>query len=143
MDKLPKDKKQKPYQDKLLPKLSLFVFNHARTVALIWLALTIFGAASYTMLLKREGFPSVDIPFSVVNGTYFVNDPAKVDSQVAKPISDVVLGDERVSMVRSTARGTFYTVVIQYKEGTNAQAASSELKQKIDASNVLPDQATM
>ncbi len=78
-------------QDKLLPKLSLRVFNAPRKVALIWLCVTIFGIASYTTLLKREGFPSVDIPFTVVGGAYLVNDAAKVDQEVAKPISDIIL----------------------------------------------------
>lgn len=137
------NKKQKPYDDKRLARLSLFVFNHARTVALIWLALTVFGVVSYTSLLKREGFPSVDIPFAVVNGTYFVNDAAKVDSEVAKPIGEIVLKDERVSMIRSTSRGTFYSVVIQYEEGTNAEAVGNELKKQIEDANVLPKQATM
>ena len=34
---------KKIYHGKLLPRLSLFMFNHSRTVALVWLALTIFG----------------------------------------------------------------------------------------------------
>lgn len=136
-------KNKKSYDDKLLPRLSLFMFNRSRTVALVWLALTVFGIFSYTSLLKREGFPSVDIPFSVINGTYFVNDPAKVDANVAKPISDMVLDDERVSKVLSTAHGTFYSVVVQYKEGTNAVSVGNELKTKIEKANVLPAQATL
>ncbi len=138
-----RDKKKRAYDDKLLARLSLFVFNHARTVALIWLALTVFGVVSYTSLLKREGFPSIDIPFSVISGTYFVSDPAKVDAQVAKPIGDIVLNDKRVSMVRSTSRGTFYSVVVQYKEGTNAQTVGNELKQRVLDADVLPKSATM
>src|SRR5688572_12281052 len=135
--------KKKTYDDKLLPKLSLFMFNHSRTVALVWLALTVFGIFSYTTFLKREGFPSVDVPFSVVNGTYFVNNPAKVDSDVAKPIGKIVLEDERVSVVRSTSHGNFYAVVIQYEEGTNAATAGNEIKSKIEDAGVLPKQANM
>lgn len=126
-----------------LPKLSLFTFLHSRTVAVLWLALTIFGVVSYTTLLKREGFPSVDIPFSVVNGTYFVNDAAKVDSQIAKPINEVLLKDERVDTVRSSSHGTFYSVIVQYKEGTDAQRAGKELQAKIETSNLLPKQAAI
>lgn len=142
MNKLQK-KTKKPYEDKILPKLSLFMFNHSRTVALVWVALTLFGVISYTSLLKREGFPSVDIPFSVVNGTYFVNDASKVDSQVAKPIGDIALKDDRVSTVQSMSRGTFYNLFIQYEEGTNAQQAGSDIKKQIEAAGVLPSQASM
>ncbi len=141
MKKLSKTKKS--YDDKLLPKLSLLMFNRSRTVALVWLALTVFGVLSYTTFLKREGFPSIDVPFSIVNGTYFVNNPAKVDSDVAKQIGKIVLEDERVSMVRSTSHGNFYAVVIQYKEGTNASNAGKEIKSKIESAGVLPKQANM
>ncbi len=126
-----------------LPKLSLWTFTHSRTVALIWLALAIFGIASYTTLLKREGFPSIEVPFSVVNGTYFVNDPAKVDAEIAKPVGEIILQDDRVSSVQTTSRGMFYNVVVQYKEGTSADRAGEELQKKIQDAKVLPSQATI
>jgi hypothetical protein len=62
----------KPPKDKLLPKISLAFFNRPKLTLVIWLALIGFGALSYTTLLKREGFPSVNIPLTIVNGTYFV-----------------------------------------------------------------------
>ena len=136
-------KKQKSYDDKLLARLSLFVFDRSRTVALVWLALTVFGVFSYTTFLKREGFPSVDVPFSVISGTYFVNNPAQVDAKVAKPISDIILKDDRTSMVRSVSHATFYSVVVQYDEGTNAQQASKQIEQQIKDAGILPKQATM
>lgn len=126
-----------------LPRLSLGMFDRSRTAALIWLVVTIFGVFSYTTLLKREGFPSINIPFSVVNGAYLVDDPAKVDDEVAKPISEALLKDERVSSVDSTAQGNFYTVIVQYKEGTDAQAAGKEISDRIESSKVLPAQASM
>lgn len=130
-------------ESRLLPRISLFMFDRSRTAALIWLVVTIFGVFSYTTLLKREGFPSVTIPFSVVNGAYLVNDPAKVDKEIAKPISDEILKDDRVSSVDSTAQGNFYTVVVQYKEGIDAQAAGKEIAGRIESSKVLPVQASM
>jgi multidrug efflux pump subunit AcrB len=78
-------------QLKPLQRLSLFFFDRPRTTALIWLIITVFGALSYTTLLQREGFPSVNSPFAVTQGTYLVNDPVKVDKEVAKPLSDFLL----------------------------------------------------
>ncbi len=126
-----------------LPRLSLFFFDHSRTTALIWLIVTIFGVFSYTTLLKRDGFPSVNVPFSIVNGAYLVNDASKVDAEVAKPISEALVKDERVKSVDSTAQDNFYTVIVQYEEGTDAQAASQEIEQRIDQANALPEQASM
>jgi multidrug efflux pump subunit AcrB len=130
-------------QDRLLPKFSLFVFDRSRTVAIIWLCLTIFGIVSYTTLLKREGFPSINIPYSVISGAYFVNDPEKVDTEVSKPISDIILKDKRVKSVQASAQPMSYFVAIQYDEGTNASVVGKELEQRVKDAGFLPKQATM
>lgn len=137
---MPKQAKSKAAlpSDKLLPRVTMFFFRHARTTALIWLALTLFGALSYTSFLRREGFPSVNIPLAVVNGAYFVNDPAKVDNDVAKPLSELVLKQENVNSVQAQSAANFFNLTIQYKEGTDAKAAAQKLKQAVDSSNSLP-----
>lgn len=132
-------------QDRLLPRFSLFIFNRSRLAAILWLCLTIFGIVCYTALMKREGFPSIDIPYSVISGGYLVNDPRKVDNDVAKPISDIVLreGGDDIKSVQSHAQGVGFSVVIEYKEGTDAYAASKRLEQKVKAANVLPKQVAI
>lgn len=130
-------------QDRLLPKLSLFIYDHARTAAILWVCLTLFGVLSYTVFMKREGFPSIAIPITVISGTYLVNDPAKVDREVAKPISDIVLADDRVQSVQSSARGSFYTLITQYREGVDADQAGRDLEQRIEREANLPAQASL
>lgn len=133
---------KKDGQDRLLPKFSLLVFDRSRAAAIIWLCLTVFGIFSYTTLLKREGFPSIDIPYSVIAGTYFVNDPQKVDAEVTKPIAELVLKDQRVKSVQASAQSMFYHVAIQYEEGTDAAKAGKEIDQRIKDAGFLPKQAT-
>ncbi|HET8669970.1 MAG TPA: efflux RND transporter permease subunit [Candidatus Saccharimonadales bacterium] len=131
-------------QDRLLPKFSLFIFDRSRTAALLWLCLTVFGIFSYTTLLKREGFPSVNIPFSVISGVYLVNDPQRVDSEVTRPLSEIILKDDRVKTVQAYARDQYYTIAIQYEdEDTNASKAGKEIEQRIKDAGVLPKQATL
>ena len=130
-------------QDRLLPKFSLFIFDRSRTAAILWLCLTIFGIVSYTTLLKREGFPSINIPYAVIGGAYIVNDPAKVDEKVVKPISDIVLKEESVKSVQSHAKGTSFDVVIEYKEGTDVNAVNKKLENQIKDAKAVPTQATM
>ncbi len=136
-------KKDASGQDRLLPKLSLYVFDRSRTAAIVWLCLTVFGVFSYTVFLKREGFPSISIPYAIASGTYFANDPGAVDAKVAKPISDIVLKDSRVKTVQTQSQGNFYSVVLQMKEGTNVAATNKELKQRITDAHVLPSSATL
>lgn len=128
-------------QDRLLPKLSLFIFDRSRTAAILWLCLTVFGIFSYTTLLKKEGFPSIDIPYSMIGGAYFANDPAKVDQSVTKPMSDIALKDSRVKSVQTNATANQFYVVLQYQEGTDAEKAGKEIEQRIKEQANLPAQA--
>jgi multidrug efflux pump subunit AcrB len=131
-------------QDRLLPRFSLFIFDRSRTAALLWLCLTIFGIFSYTTFLKREGFPSVNIPYAVATGAYLVNDPEKVDREVAQPISELILKDDRVKNVQTQSQAMFYSVAVQFeKEDADANKISKELEAKIKAANILPKQASI
>ena len=125
-------------KDKLLPKLSLFFFRRTWLSASLWLLVFCFGILSYTTLLKREGFPSINIPLIIVNGTYAVNDPAKVDGNVAGPVSEVALKQSGVSSVQTMSEGNFFTAVVQYKQSVNTKQAKADLQRAVDSQVKLP-----
>ncbi len=122
-------------------RLSLFFFDRTRFTALLWVALILFGALSYTTFLKREGFPSVQTPYAFAQGTYLVNDATRVDNEVSKPLSDFLLKQDGVKLVQSQSFDNFYTVVISYEEGVNAETKSVALKQEITDKKILPENA--
>lgn len=124
--------------DRLLPRLTLFLFSKPKTVFVAWLIILVFGIVSYTTLLRREGFPSVNIPIAIVNGTYLVNDVSKVDKDLAKPISEIAMKQDGVSTVQAQSADNFVNVVIQYKEGTDGQAATDKLEAAVKASGAVP-----
>lgn len=126
-----------------LQKLSLYFFNRPKTTAVIWLVIAVFGAASYATLLKREGFPAVQTPFAVANGTYFVNDPAKVDQQIAAPISDYFLSQDGVKAVQTQSQDNFYSVSVSYESNINAESRTTELRNALAEKKLLPAQATI
>lgn len=130
-------------KDRLLPKLTMFLFGKTKTVLFVWLILLVFGATSYTTFLRREGFPNINIPIVIVNGTYFVNDAYRVDTTIAKPITDVALASKGVSTVQSTSAGNFFSVAVQYEESISASKAADELRAAVDAAIDLPDEATV
>ncbi|HSX43977.1 MAG TPA: efflux RND transporter permease subunit [Candidatus Saccharimonadales bacterium] len=134
-----KSRKSQP-KDKLLPRLSIAFFDRPLLTGFIWLALVVFGLFSYTTLLKREGFPSVDIPLALVSGTY-ASDAASVDKNVTKPIVDAALQETNVSTVQGSSSNNFFTIQIQYKEGVDAKAAAKELEQKVNQSGKVPTSA--
>src|SRR4051794_33407333 len=105
---------------KLFPRITGFFFDRPLFTALIWLVLLVFGILSYTTFLRREGFPSIAIPIVIVNGTYAVNDPSKVDTALGAPVSDAALKQTGVKSVTTNSQGNFFNAVIQYDENVNA-----------------------
>jgi len=138
-----KPKEIKLPKDKILSRLTVFFFDKPRLTALLWIALTIFGALSYTTFMRREGFPSVNVPIAIVGGAYFVNDPAVVDANVAGPIADIALKQSGVSKVESQAQSNFFTVAVTFKDGTNAKTATKSLEQAVKDSGKLPESANV
>jgi multidrug efflux pump subunit AcrB len=141
--KVVKRAKVKEPADRLLPRLTLKLFGKPKLVAFLWLIIVVFGITSYTTLLRREGFPSINIPVAVVSGTYIVNDPTKVDQDIAKPISEVALKQDGVSNILSQSSNNFVTVSVQYKEGTDGQAATKKLEEAVTQQANLPASAQL
>jgi multidrug efflux pump subunit AcrB len=131
-----KDKKAKR-----LPRLSLFFFKRPRLTVFIWLALLVFGILSYTSFMGRQGFPPVEAPLSIVTGSYLVENPQKVDAFIDKPISEIALKQNNVKSVQSTANPNTFSIVIQYKDGTDPKTANKTLEAAVKASNKLPKTA--
>lgn len=130
-------------KDKLLPKFTIFFFDRVGVSLVLWLAIFVFGIVSYTTLLKREGFPAINIPLTIVSGTYFANDATKVDNQVAKPVTDVILKLPNVEAVGTNSSANFFVINVQYAEGTDAKAATDSLKEAVASAGVLPSGANL
>jgi multidrug efflux pump subunit AcrB len=125
-------------KDKLLPRITLAFFRRSRLTALIWLTVVLFGALSYTTLLKREGFPSVQIPLVIVNGSYAVNDAARVDSEVAQPLSKLALTQPGITKVQTSSESNFFTATLQYDEKVDAAKAKNDLQKAAENAGVIP-----
>lgn len=138
-DDMANDSKSK--KGNILSKFTLIFFDRPRLTGIIWLAVFLFGIASYTTLLKREGFPSINLPIAGISGTYIVNDPSKIDEQIVKPISEILVDQSDVSTVQAQSFGNFFSLFIQYNEGVDAQASIDSLKDKINEQLDLPAQA--
>lgn len=123
---------------KLLPRISLFFFRHKLFTLCLWLVLLVFGIASYTTFMKRAGFPAAQAPVSFVSGAYLVNDAKKVDTEVAKPLSETVLQRKDVKSVTATTDANTFQVFIQYKDGTDTKSVSKALEQKVTSERLLP-----
>ena len=116
----------------LLQRFSLFFYDHWRVSLIAWVAVISFGILSYTTLLQRQGFPSVNLPFSTVTGAYFVNDQTKVDTDVAKPASEAIKKVSGVKTVSATSGANFVAIQIEYKEGVDAKEGSANVQKTLE-----------
>ena len=122
--------------------LSHFFVKYWRFATLLWLALLFTGAITYTSLIKREGFPSIQFPLTVVSGTYFVNDSNQVDTLVAQPLSNALNNLEGIERVDLSAGPNFFTVIAQFEADTNPQSGTEQLRAAIEQSN-LPSEVQL
>ncbi|MEI6237069.1 MAG: efflux RND transporter permease subunit [Candidatus Saccharibacteria bacterium] len=138
-------KSKSSYTDKqearLLPRLSLYFFDRPKITAVIWLSIFVFGVLSYTSLLNREGFPTIEIPYTVAGGSYLVNDSAKVDNDITKPLGEIALRQPNIKSVSAQAFPNQFTLAINYKDGTDAAKATKDFEEAVNKSKVLPAQA--
>lgn len=112
-------------------KASLFFYEKVKFSITFWLALFLFGFFSYTTFLQKQGFPPVDVPISVVQGVYFVNDKNKVDTELVKPILKALDGESTIKSTRATTTDNATTIVVEYNEGTTSEAGSEAIEKKV------------
>ena len=127
----------------VLQRFGLFFFDHKEITIVFWAALVIFGFVSYTTLMQRQGFPNVDVPISIVSGTYFVNDKKIVDQKVAQPASEAIKKIPQVKKVSSQAAKNFFLLTVEYKDGTNSAAGNALVKSALTNSGVVPSTAAI
>ena len=127
----------------LAQRLSLGAFKRPRCTALVWLVVLLFGVASYSVLLKREGFPTINTPFAIAEGTYLVNDASKVNSDVATPLSNFLVKQPSVKSVQISSFANFYTAQISFKDNFNSKQQSAALNKLLAGQKLLPAQATI
>jgi multidrug efflux pump subunit AcrB len=119
--------------------VAFFASKTSLTVAL-WALFVGFGILAYSTLLPREGFPSINVPISVVSGTYFVEDPELVDREMAQPILDALADRPEIESLDSTASSNFVTIIATLDEDYTSTEGAEIINQEL-ASVALPEQA--
>ncbi len=99
----------------------------------LWVLLIGFGSVAYLGLMPREGFPSVEIPLGVANGTYFVDDREQVDADITRPITEALSDRPEIVGVTTNARDNSFVVLAeldaQYSSQFGADLLAEELAQ--------------
>lgn len=123
-----------------LEKVSVFFASKYRVTVIFWLFLILIGVASYNVLLKKEGFPSIATPYGVVQGQYFVEDVNEVDKSAVQPIIKSLSDSEYIKSINTTANENNFTVVLEFSEDVNVQDSVDKATSTIKNQANLPDE---
>jgi HAE1 family hydrophobic/amphiphilic exporter-1 len=89
--------------------------------------------------LNQELFPHIEMPVIIVSTVYPGANPDEVESSVSKKIEDAVSSLENIDQISTTSMEGFSYVVVQFKDGTDANIAAQKAQRKVSAiRNDLP-----
>lgn len=117
--------------------LSLWFADRPRFTSILMLGIIGFGALSYTGLIRREGFPPVNLPIAIVQGIYVVDNAEVVDKEVAQPLQQSISQIDKVESVTTTTTGFGASVVANLSENSSTASIKDDLDSAIN-STTLP-----
>jgi HAE1 family hydrophobic/amphiphilic exporter-1 len=130
----------KKLQNSKFAALSAFFFTRWRVGILLFAFLIGSGAIVYSNIIKREGFPPIQFPLSVVSGAYFVDDKDRVDREVVGPFYEAVSKVEGVSEISTTAGPNFFQGVVFFESDIKPEEGTKFVEAAIANANI-PEQA--
>jgi multidrug efflux pump subunit AcrB len=128
-------------KDTFLSKAAWTLAGKYRLVIILWVGLLAFGLLSYTSLLKKEGFPPINLPIAAVQGTYFVDDASVIDREVAQPITSAIESIENVKSYEASISDNTYGVFVTFQDEVTAEDGVREVQAAIKDQVTLPDGA--
>lgn len=116
-------------------------FAVKRPVTMIILVSVIIILGIFTLSrMAVDLYPEMKLPVAVVMTTYNGAGPEEVESQVTKPIEDVVATLSNVKEVSSTSSSSSSMIIIQYNWGTDMDTATTDIRERIGLiDSYLPD----
>ena len=116
--------------------LTRFSIQRPIIVAMFFIALSVYGAASYFALGKNSQ-PNVNFPIVIVFASYPGASPAEMERLVVKPIEDQIDGIEHLDNMGATAQEGSAVIAVQFQLGTNLDFAAIDVQRRVDTARVF------
>ena len=123
-----------------LTRISLFFVNKWRISILLFIGISALGVFAYTTFLKREGFPTIEVPVAVIQTPYFVDDKSLVDKDVTQVIESSISDITEIKSINSTTADNFSSILVEFKGDISSKDGAKLLKDAVAEAN-LPEQA--
>ena len=126
-------------KDSLIARFSMAFVKKSRITFLLFITIIGLGTLSYTTFLKREGFPPVEIPFTIVQTPYFVDDVQKVDKDITRPIEQSISDIKEIKQITSNTLDNFSIIFAEFTPETTSEQGAKLLKDEINNDVTLPE----
>lgn len=116
----------------VMQKLAEICIQRPVFAAMIILSLVVVGAASYSKL-GVDRFPSIDLPTVTIRMSLPGASPEEAESQLAKPIEEVVNTVEGVEQLRSVSSQGRSFVIATFKLDRDIEAAAQDVRDRVQS----------
>ena len=121
--------------------ISKMAVKKPTTVLIIFMLLAALGIYC-TSTLPVDMYPDMDIPYILVLTTYSNAGPEEVEKSVTRTLESSLSGVSGLKECTSSSQTGTSLVIMEFDYGTNLDAASNEIRDKIDiVRRFLPDDA--
>jgi multidrug efflux pump subunit AcrB len=127
-------KKEKTSKSTIWQKFGLFFYDKKPATVFLWITAVFLGVMSYTSWMRRDGFPSVNIPYGIVQVISLENTAKQVDEQFVSPIVTELKKDTSVKDVASIANDQGASIQVSFKDGTDVQSSLDRVRNNITSS---------
>ncbi|OQX68917.1 MAG: hypothetical protein B6A08_07985 [Sorangiineae bacterium NIC37A_2] len=108
---------------------------------MVALCIMVLGLVGYSRL-GSDLFPDVSFPVVAVSVPYPGASPAEVESQLAKPIEDAIVGVNGLDRIRSFSREGLQTTLVLFTLDTDVVQAATEVRERVSQARAkFPDDA--
>ena len=110
------------------------------STALIFIGIAIIGIYSYTRLAV-DLFPEIELGQITVITAYPGASASDIETNVTRPIEDVLNSAENLKKITSQSRDNMSLVTLEFNYGTNIDVATNDVRDKLDmVRSRLPDE---
>ncbi|MBQ2782420.1 MAG: efflux RND transporter permease subunit [Oscillospiraceae bacterium] len=113
----------------MIPKFSV---KKPLTVFVVALAVVILGVVSY-MKMTPDLMPNMDFPYVIVVTSDPGASPESIEQEITRPIEESMATLDHIKTITSTSQNSASMVVLEFEDGTDMNALSLDIQQKLTA----------
>lgn len=116
-------------------------FTHNTVAANLLMAVIIIGGIISALLIRKEVFPQLDLPYISIQVPYPGAAPQEVEEGIVLKVEEAIENIEGIKEVKSTASEGNASIQVEVEPSYNTTEVLNEIKIRVDAIPTMPEQA--